>query len=98
MFQELQNLKQLVEESLKAATQQQTDDNSDPFAMQQSTNLQSLARAAQRLHVTASSTAGTRYGSNWGGQRGWRVGERLLSDMDRKLAQRARSSPNFWIC
>lgn len=65
LFHELQNLKQLVEESLKAATQQQTDDASDSFAMEQSRNLQSLARAAQRLHVAASSTAGTRRGSSW---------------------------------
>jgi hypothetical protein len=55
-----------VEESLKAAAQQH-DDHSDSFATRQSRNLQSLAQAAQKVHVAASSTASTRYSSNWGG-------------------------------
>lgn len=73
LFQELQHLKALVQESLKAA--QRPEAMPDPFSARQSKNLENLARAAQKFHHTASSTASTRYGagehrslpSNWGG-------------------------------
>ncbi|KAK5661169.1 hypothetical protein OQA88_11060 [Cercophora sp. LCS_1] len=53
----------------------QTEVNADPFSARQSRNLESLAKAAQKFHATASSTASTRYStpvdrrsvSNWGG-------------------------------
>jgi hypothetical protein len=75
LFNELRTLKKLVEESLKAATQQQAEANGDPFSARQSRNLESLAKAAQKVHAVASSTASTRYSIqgdrlsvlNWGG-------------------------------
>jgi hypothetical protein len=73
LFQELQNLKSLFEQALKASHKNELD--SDPFSARQTRNLESLAKAAQQFHSSASSTASTRYGagdrrsfaSNWGG-------------------------------
>ncbi|KAL2024862.1 hypothetical protein VTK56DRAFT_3561 [Thermocarpiscus australiensis] len=66
-FKELQNLRSLVEECLTAA-KQQPDVDSDSFSAQQSRNLENLAKAAQRFHTAASSTASTRH--TFGGDRG----------------------------
>lgn len=73
LFKELNDLKALVEESLKAAHRQ--GENPDPSAASQSENLESLAIAAHQFHTVASSTASSRYGGverrpsflNWGG-------------------------------
>jgi len=67
LFDELRHLQKLVKESLKAAAQRQDAPQIDPFAARQSRNLENLAKAAQRFHVAASSTASIRSSLNWGG-------------------------------
>lgn len=88
LFKELNDLKGLVEESLKAANRQ--EENPDPFAARQSRNLESLARAARRFHTVASSTASTQYGGDrrstllsWGGSESG-----ALTDAQRKRIER----------
>ncbi|KAK3374304.1 hypothetical protein B0T24DRAFT_594407 [Lasiosphaeria ovina] len=66
LFTELRNLKSLVETSLKVAKEQQVA-STDPFAARQSRNLESLAKAAKKFHMDASTTASTRYSTtSWG--------------------------------
>ncbi|KAK3367969.1 hypothetical protein B0H63DRAFT_405141, partial [Podospora didyma] len=66
LFNELRNLKALVETSLKVAKEQQVA-STDPFADRQSRNLESLAKAAKKFHMDASTTASTRYSTtSWG--------------------------------
>lgn len=72
LFQELHDLKGLVQETLKVANRQEPVP--DPFAARQRRNLADLARAAQKFHIAASSTASTLPGANdryslasWGG-------------------------------
>ncbi|KAH7160376.1 hypothetical protein B0J13DRAFT_493970 [Dactylonectria estremocensis] len=84
LFEELHILKGLVQESLKAAHRHEAD--SDPTSTRQSRNLQSLAKAAQHFHSTASSTASTQAGAgdrrsilSWGGSE---IGE--LTDSKRE--------------
>ncbi|KAK1827460.1 hypothetical protein QBC39DRAFT_361660 [Podospora conica] len=75
LFVELQKLKKLVQEAFNAATHHQAEVNPDPSSVRQSRNLENLAKAAQRFHAAASSTASTRYSVqgdrrsvlNWGG-------------------------------
>ncbi|KAK0625944.1 hypothetical protein B0T14DRAFT_599420 [Immersiella caudata] len=75
LFEELRTLKKLVEESLKVATRTQAEANGDLILIRQSRNLENLAKAAQKFHAAASSTASTRYSVqgdrrsvlNWGG-------------------------------
>ena len=82
-------MKGLVQESLKAASRQEV--TPDPFSARQTRNLHNLAKAAQKFHVAASSTASTRYGandrrslpSNWGGSE---IG--TLTDAQRERIER----------
>ena len=59
MFRELKSLKNRVEEALIASLR--TEHDADPFASRLTRNLHGLAKAAQKLHYAASSTASTRY-------------------------------------
>jgi len=68
LFAELRTLKSLVETSLMVARQPPaTSSDTDIFAMRQSRNLESLAKAARKFHIDASTTASTQY--SMGGDR-----------------------------
>ncbi|PMD45395.1 hypothetical protein L207DRAFT_255685 [Hyaloscypha variabilis F] len=89
LFRELQSLKGLVEEALNAS--HTTEPGADPFAARLSRNLHSLAKAAQRFHSTASSTASTRiesggrssHTSHWSGSDSFHLTDRRREIIER---------------